>query len=454
MSALTNFVVAPWRTFSTWIDAIWSLLRLIALGLRALLRGSGPLGSRIAAELLQPDAQRLACAVLRAFAPTLTLSRVFVKAYENTGTAVLTRREDVLDVLSRDDDFEVVYGPRMRQLTGGENFFLGMQPSWPYQRDVSAMRLAARQSDVTQIVLPRAGEGARDAVRASKGALDVPQQLSLVVPADMVAHYFGTPGPTREAMIEWTTLLFWYLFLDLGASPELGARSLAAAADLRTYLDRAVAERKRSQSDRDDVLNRCLALQRSGTPGMDDLGIRNNLLGLVIGAIPTLSKAACLVLDALLDRPQELAGAQAAARDEDEARTAQYIWEALRFNPHNPVIYRRATCDAVVARSTLRQRTIPRGTLVFAVNFSAMFDPLAVPEPTQFCVDRPWSTYIHWGYGLHTCFGAHINRAVLPAMLMPLLQQRNLRRAPGARGRIDPGDTPFPQHFHLEFDPD
>ena len=33
------------------------------------------------------------------------------------------------------------------------------------------------------------------------------------------------------------------------------------------------------------------------------------------------------------------------------------------------------------------------------------------------------------GYGMHACFGAHINRAVLPAMLKPLLAQPNLRRA-------------------------
>jgi len=57
-----------------------------------------------------------------------------------------------------------------------------------------------------------------------------------------------------------------------------------------------------------------------------------------------------------------------------------------------------------------------------------------------------------WGYGMHACFGAHINRAVLPAMLKPLLAQRNLRRAEGPRGQLDQAGTPFPQHLHLVFD--
>jgi cytochrome P450 len=81
-----------------------------------------------------------------------------------------------------------------------------------------------------------------------------------------------------------------------------------------------------------------------------------------------------------------------------------------------------------------------------------MFDPLAIPDATSFRIDRPWETYMLWGYGMHACFGAHINRAVLPAVLKPLLAQPNLRRAAGARGQIDKAGTPFPQHLHLVFD--
>ena len=132
---------------------------------------------------------------------------------------------------------------------------------------------------------------------------------------------------------------------------------------------------------------------------------------------------------------------------------AQYVWEALRFNPHNPVIYRRATRDAVVARSSLRAMTVKKGQMVFAANFSAMFDRFDIPAPNEFRTDRSWETYIHWGYGMHTCFGGAINRAVIPAILKPLLLRKNLRRAPGGAGEIDTGGTAFPQHFTVEFDP-
>ena len=359
----------------------------------------------------------------------------------------------MLDVLSRDADFEVVYGPRMRKLTGGDNFFLGMQPGWDYERDVSAMRLAARRGDVAGIVAPRAAALAEKLVAQSGGRLDLPPGLTLQVPWDMTNTYFGVGGPSAAAMQKWTTELFHYLFGDLGADPETEKKAMRDAAALRRYLDEAIAARKETPTDADDVLNRCLALQAADTPGMSDPGIRNNLLGLLIGAIPTVSKACCLALDELLRRPDALAAAQCAARSGDHDLLARYLWEALRFNPHNPVIYRRATRDTVIARSSLRSITVKKGQMVFAVTLSAMFDRRAIPAPTEFRVDRPWETYILWGNGLHKCFGDAINRRIIPAILQPLLARENLRRAPGNIGEIDTGGTPFPEHFFVEFHP-
>ena len=90
--------------------------------------------------------------------------------------------------------------------------------------------------------------------------------------------------------------------------------------------------------------------------------------------------------------------------------------------------------------------------MVLAVNLSAMFDPLKVASPEAFRTDRPWDDYIIWGYGMHACFGAHVNRAVIPAILKPLLAKPGLRRAAGSAGRIDGSGTPFPQHFTVEWD--
>ena len=426
--------------------------QLGAAGLRA---ARAPGGLRANAATLLGDPARLiqATAVLRAFAPNLRLKRKLVTAYDNGGTVIVTRRADVMDVLRRDDDFEVVYGPRMRALTGGENFFLGMQPGWDYARDTSAMRLAMRHTDVPERIAPRAARMATQAVADAGGRIDLPPALTLAVPTDMVMDYFGLSNVDPVALQGWATRLFWYLFGDLGADPDLHTRAMEDASALRAALDAAIAARKAAPNDADDLISRCLALQAAGVPGMDDLGIRNNLLGLVIGAIPTISKAACLAMDELLRRPDALRRAQAAARTGDAAQLAPHLWEALRFNPHNPVIYRRAVRDTVIAPGTFRARRVRKGDMVFAATLSAMHDPAGVDDPGQFRPARPFTDHIIWGTGMHTCFGAQINAAVIPAILLPLLAQPRLRRAEGAAGQCDTGGTPFPEHMTLIFDP-
>lgn len=453
MARLTAIATAVWTHLLIVGSGLRSVGRLVGYGLTSLVGIGGTIGSRLAGKLSSGDGLRAASAVLRAFWPNLVLSRKFVASYDNTGTTLVTRFDDVKDVLRRDDDFEVVYGPRMTEITAGENFFLGMQDTPIYTRDVSNMRLAVRRDDVPAVVQPFAAQRAAELVHASNGRIDVPSDLTLRVPTQLLGVYFGTPGPSEAEMIAWTTHMFWYLFIDLNADPDLRTLVLKYAEQCRSYLDTVIQQRKAAPTEADDVLNRCLAMQRAGLPGMDDLGIRNNLIGLIIGAVPTISKASVQALDQLLQRPDALAGAQNAARAGDDTLLAAHIFEALRFNPLNPAIYRRATRDTTIAANTSRAVAVPKGSMVFAANLSAMFDRLKVEAPGTFRTDRPWDNYILWGDAMHTCFGAHINHAIIPAILKPLLVQKGLRRAPGDVGQIDTEGTPFPVHLWLEFEP-
>lgn len=449
MPFLTNFVASFVTRLRMLLDGLVAPFQVAP----AILAASGDgLKAKAANALKDPRAQRISLRSLRAFLPNLVLSKPLVTAYPNTGTAIVTRYQDVVEVLDRNADFEVVYEPKMRAITGGENFFLGMQDTALYERDVSNLRLVMRRDDVAAIVEPAARRLAEQLVAKQTNRIDVPKDLSLLVPTAIVTDYFGIAGAENNALIDWATLMFWYLFIDLAGDPAITSKAFDAAASCRSAIDAAIVSRKAADVAKDDVLGRCLVLQKANQPGMDDLGIRNYLIGLVIGAIPTISKACVQALDQLLDRPQALQSAHAAAREGDNALLAAHVFEAFRFNPVNPVIYRRAACDATIAAGSLRARKITKGTMVLASNLSAMFDPLKIEAPESFRIDRPWGDYMLWGYGMHTCFGAHINRAVMPAILKPLLVKPGLRRAAGNAGRIDTGGTPFPQHFSVEWD--
>lgn len=453
MSLIINFFRGVMLRLVLLVSALAALGYMIPKLLMALFSGKGSLKERVAGVLTSPMGQRANFAILRCFWPNIVLKWQVITAYENKGTAVVTRYVDVKEVIGREGDFAVVYEPRMRLITGGENFFLGMQNTAQYTRDTSNMRLCMRRDDVPLRVQPFFARKSLELVTAARSnRIDVPQELTLRVPAQMLGDYFGTPGPSEREVIEWTTMMFWYLFIDLKADPKVGAKALEAARACCAYLDETIRARKASGEERDDVLGRCLVLQKTGTPGMEDINIRNNLIGLMIGAVPTISKAAVQALDQLLERPEILAGAQAAARADDDALLSQYVFEAMRFNPVNPVIYRRAVRDTQIARGTLRQRHIPAGTMVLAANLSAMFDPLWLESPSSFKTDRPWNNYILWGDGMHTCFGAQINAVAIPGVLKPLLKKQGLRRAAGDAGQIDTGGTPFPVHMTVQWD--
>jgi cytochrome P450 len=79
-----------------------------------------------------------------------------------------------------------------------------------------------------------------------------------------------------------------------------------------------------------------------------------------------------------------------------------------------------------------------------------MFDPEVFIEPKLFRANREVE-YLHFGYGMHRCFGRAINGVQIPEIVGALLRLPNLRRASGREGRIA-YDGPFPDRLILEFD--
>jgi cytochrome P450 len=379
-------------------------------------------------------------ALLRALQPIVALGNL----------TLVTRYEDVEDVLLRDAVFDVPYAEKMELITNGQNFFLGMRDTPRYTRDSSNMRIVVRRDDVDTVIAPTVERTAQAIVAASGGTLDIVKSLTRVVPARLVGAYFGTPGPSEAELIAWTSTLFQFLFFDPTNDPALRAQAIPASAALNAYVDSAIAERKDKPRDVDDVLARCLTLQKAEVPGMSDLDIRNNFTGLIIGAIPTTGTAAAFIVDELLRRPTELAAARSAALSGDDARLAAYVFEALRFNPMTPGIFRVSNQEYTIGKGTSRATTLPVGATVVAATQSAMFDPKHIDDPDTFRVDRPGYAYLHFGFGLHACFGQYINAVQIPKIVKALLLRDNLRRAPGEAGQLKK-DGPYAGSLTVAF---
>jgi Dyp-type peroxidase family len=384
--------------------------------------------------------------------PLFALLREVKPILLTRGFAVVTRFEDVQEILDHPLEFNVPYAPKMKAITG--DFILGLDNTPQYEHDVSALRLALKREDLERVgqIVTRV---ATQIVEAASGRLDVVAKFTDVVPARLIAEYVGVPGPDEATLIEWAHLLFDDIFNNVKNDAAITRMALAAGQEMRFYLDHLITQRKAAFSSGgatpDDVLGRLLQMQRVPGVGFDDAGIRNNLIGLITGWIPTVSKSTSMALDELMRRPDDLAAAEKAARADEDQHVAAAIFEAMRFNPQNPGLLRRCADDYVVAKGTNRATLIPRGTMVFAATQSAMLDGRVLDDPKAFRLDRPSYHYMHFGWGLHTCFGQYINRVQIPLMCKALFCRNNLRRAEGQAGQLAVEGN-FPASMMLCFD--
>jgi cytochrome P450 len=268
---------------------------------------------------------------------------------------------------------------------------------------------------------------------------------------DLLGDYFGVPQPPNGDLRVWGTRLFEFQFADGGNDPALRAEVNEIAPALRAHIDAEMQRRRRAEPARDDVMGRCLALQAAGEPGFSDVEIRTALMGFIVGGPPQPPMVVPQALEQLLRRPEALAGAQAAARDDDDFMLAGYVFEAMRFDPLAPALPRIAVADGKLAAGTPRERAVKKGASVMAALSSAMMDERQVPEPRRFDPMRKPPEFMHFGNGHHTCFGIHINKAILPGMLKPLLKRPNLRRAPGPAGHLSKRGA-FSDELHVLYD--
>ena len=373
--------------------------------------------------------------------------------FKSPKAIIVTRHQDVLEILHRDSEFsEAIYTPRMQRVDA--HFFLGMPNSPEYEREVSAVRLAARREDLEQIQQFVNSEAERLVATAEDGSLDIVRDLAHVVPARFVAWYLGVTGPDEHTLQHWMRALFWDLFRNLSNEPKVVQAAVEAAAALKQHLALAITDRKAAIASAkdipDDVMTRLLRMQCAAPLTLDDDGIRRNLTGLAVGAVDTTSECVANVLDVLLDRPEILMNAQAAASRDDSSLDG-FVFEALRFKPQHPFLYRICTADCRIARGTSRETTIPAGSFVIAAVWSAMFDEEVIDSPELFIAGRSDSDYLLFGAGRHTCFGSHINRIQIQAICRSVLRKKGLRRKAGQDGQMK-YDGPFPDSMSVEFD--
>lgn len=371
------------------------------------------------------------------------------------GFTLITRFADVTEVLSRETIFSVrLYAPRMDPVVDGP-FMLSRDQTPVNWREKGIMQAMLRPEELPD-VRRLAGKFADESLDAAAkdGRIEVVSKLGRSVPIRLCGEYFGFPGPDTESMYRWSRATQSDMFKNLKNDPAVHEESVRAGQEMMEYLVQLLKQ-KRGEAARtkapQDTFSRLLRTQFPGELEFDDQRILANVAGLLIGAGETTSQAIVQVLEQILSRPQVRSEAIEAAAEPDPQRLDRYVWEALRFNPINPLLFRICETDYVLAAGTPRETRIPAGTLVFALTSSAMFDEDVVPNSEEFRTDRPDFSYFHFGYGHHTCLGRYVGAVMIPEVVRRVLLRRDVRLLPPPDDRVDFAGGPFPERFVIAF---
>lgn len=370
---------------------------------------------------------------------------------------LVTRYPDVTEVLSHETVFTVrAYQPKMDPVVGP--FMLSRDATPLNWREKGIMQAVLKPEDLPQVreAAGRLADQSLDAA-AQQGRIEAVSRLGRFVPISIVGEYFGFPGPDLESMYRWSRATQTNMFKNLQNDTAVHDAAVQAGKEMKEYLTGLLAEKKASAANysngdaAQDAFSRLVRTRFPPELGFDDERILSNVMGLLVGTGETSSQAIVQVIEQILLRPGVHAQAVEAARAGETAAFDELVWEALRHNPINPLIFRVSVADYTLAPGTSRETKIPAGTLVFACTASAGFDEEVFADAEDFRTGRPDYLSLHFGYGHHTCLGRYVGSVVVPEVVRRVLLRPNVHLLPPPEGKIDFKGTPFPESFWFGF---
>lgn len=427
------------------------------------LPGLAAVARALPGDMIQGTRQGIGLAVRRGLAepplPVLALVRRTVSRVRVGPVTVLTRAADVRAVLRDPDRYTVQhYGTVMTDLVGP--FALGLDgPAHASARAVLEEAVSAtRLMDVADSADAQARRLLGAA--AAAGRLDVVTEFARPLAVVTVAAALGVPVPPGEPITplsgrdgatctaDWTEALFEGCFRDGARDQGVGARARSARDEIVGHLSTCVTKERTRADAGESVPGQgplgappasplAVLLERYD----DDARVVTDLVGLLVGSVPTIAESLARIIDHLLDHPDRLAAVredavQVKVGDAPPERRAA-VWghgqEAMRFAPQSAGVLRVPDAG---------------GRPVFACTLSAMHDPAAVPSPRSYRPDRPDDVYLHFGDGPHRCVGEALAREILTSALIAFVGEDGWQRDPGPDGRLR-SDGAFPSSLVL-----
>lgn len=362
---------------------------------------------------------------------------------------LVTRYDDVTEILNQPTVFTVdLYKPKMG------DYLMTEDDTHMHNTEKEIMLSLLRREDLPRI-RNFVAEAGNDILEHAGGSIELINQYGRMVPTLMVQNIFGLDGIKPEKLIEWS---YWNQydafrnqpFHEAGNSATVHNKTKQANRMLGIYVAFLLLRKWWHifrGKPKNDTVTRMLQEHYPKEAKFSILRQGINAGGLLVGAVETTSEAVAHIFTQLIERPDMLAKAIELAQQQETEAFDKICWEALRFRPIAPYIFRKAAIDYTLGRATERATTIPQGSTVLNVIASAMFDPVAFEEPDQFNPERPYGQSFHFGFGSHECMGKIVGMVMIPEMVRQVLRRPGIK----ADGPMEYLGKPFPEQYRFSW---
>lgn len=253
---------------------------------------------------------------------------------------------------------------------------------------------------------PKSAAIAADLVqeRIGAGPVDFLGDVAAQIPARIIADVLGIPRSDLPIFMNWIA--------DTGESlglidPSRRARIEASLVEFNAYVDALLADRRRKPIG--DFLSDYVQVT-AASGELTEGEIRAQIVGLILAGSDTTRNSICMILNALLQHPEQWRALQA----EPAELKRQAVEEGLRFEPVVSGVGRIVTSDI-----ELEGYLLTAGAPVVISLISALRDPAVYADPDTFNIYR--KDHVRWnfafGAGAHRCVGEALARVEMEEAL-------------------------------------
>lgn len=394
---------------------------------------------------------------------------------------LVSRFDDVIDILKMPNIFtNKLYQYSESKEEQDEEHWISHEDNALHSREKSIMKAMFNRNDLSNIRRLISHSSAK-ILNTAPGSIDIVNNYCRMVPASLVQDYFGIDSIEKKELINGS---FWYQYnlfhnqpFDLNSSSKsdfIHQRHIDTMKILEKGINRILCKKqsiieqensknifyliykilhKRVQKikgseqslPKDDIFTRLLRCNFPPELEFSSHRIAINMSGLLVGSIETTSQAVAQVIHFFISQPGLLVKAKIAASARTTTQLDNMVWEALRFVPINPYLFRHTKKEYTLAKGTDRETCIPEKTNILLLTQSAMFDEECYANAYEFNPDRNWTHHLNYGFGEHDCLGKHIAMEMIPEMVRQVIRLPSITGI----GGINYAEGPFPESYKL-----